>query len=121
MHTKSYSLLDRISGGAITFSASNKTLDESEYIPSLMRDSTSSRLMESVFLNSPPGAFGLLWGTYLKGNMIKLANHPIANFVLSKAVEKAGEGQLKGMLEELDEVLDKWARESHTVIRETLD
>jgi len=78
-----------------------------EFLHTLMRDKTSSHIMESLLSHCPEPAFALLWDSHFKGKIARLASHPIANFVLSKALEKIPAEQLKDVLEELTTMLSK--------------
>lgn len=78
-----------------------------DFLHALMRDMTSSHIMESLLSHCAPPAFTLLWDNHFKGKISRLASHPIANFVLSKALAKINEEQLEEVLEELKEMLNK--------------
>jgi NOP9-like PUF repeat domain len=53
-----------------------------------MRDPTSSHLLEVLALCAPPRVFQSIWTTYFVGRLPKLVTHPVANFVVAKAVER---------------------------------
>lgn len=76
--------------------------EPSDYLNTLLRDPTSSHLFEIVVAEAPHSAFSILWSTYFKGKLIRLAAHPVANFVVSKALERATPDQLIEACEELD-------------------
>lgn len=53
-------------------------------------------------MRSPENAFAVLWSTYFKGKLARLAGHPVANFVLAKALERISAEQLSDACTELD-------------------
>lgn len=57
--------------------------------------------METLLNIAPPAAFNLMWSTYIRGQLSRLADHPVANFVVAKGFEKLDESQLKNAFEEL--------------------
>lgn len=58
-------------------------------------------MLETLVQRCPPAAFNLLWTTYFKGKLAKLAVHPVANFVVARAVERLDSEQLEDALEEM--------------------
>ena len=52
-------------------------------------------------LRCPESIFNIIWSTYLERSLRKLAMHPVANFVIAKALERAGLKQLTYTLGEL--------------------
>jgi len=76
----------------------------SDYLQTLLRDITSSHLLETIFARSPPDAFNSLWSLYLKDKLSRLSVHPIANFVVAKALERVDEMQLLDACRELKHV-----------------
>lgn len=79
----------------------------SDYLELLLRDTTGSHLFELLLRVAPPAVFAAIWDTYFVGRMGKLSVHPVANFVVAKAVGRLGESQLEGLLEE---VKGEWRR-----------
>lgn len=67
----------------------------------LLRDPTSSHLLETLVSRCPGQIFNLLWSTYFEGTLVRLALHPIANFVLARAIERQDSKQLGNTLKEL--------------------
>jgi nucleolar protein 9 len=65
-------------------------------ITALLRDPTSSHLLETLVSRYPERVFGILWTTYFEGSLKKLAimMHLVANFVIAKALERANAEQL---------------------------
>ncbi|KAF5357660.1 hypothetical protein D9758_007464 [Tetrapyrgos nigripes] len=102
------SLMDRITMGAI--SAANEGAEEivpSDYLGTLFRDPTSSHLLEIIVTRSSDKAFSLIWNAYMKGRLARLGAHPVANFVVAKALERASAVQLEDACEELK---DSWEK-----------
>lgn len=67
---------------------------------------------------APEEVFSILWVTYFQGKLSKLAVHPVANFVVSKALERANPEQLNQVCEELNEIFGKIISEYKLDIRE---
>lgn len=91
----------------------NKTPDdikESDYLGTLLRDPNASHILETVVSRCPADVFDVIWKTYLEGKLARLAVHPVANFVVAKALERFSESQLSITLEELDGVWKKLIR-----------
>lgn len=74
----------------------------SDYVGTLLRDPTSSHLLETLVRRLPEGAFDAVWATYLAGKLGRLAVHPVANFVVAKALERVNERRLQQACEELE-------------------
>jgi hypothetical protein len=72
-------------------------------ITALLRDPTSSHLLETLVSRYPESVFGILWITYFEGSLKKLAimKHLVANFVIAKALERANAEQLSYAMNEL--------------------
>lgn len=75
--------------------------EASDYLNTLLRDPTSSHLLETIVSRSPDNAFAVLWSTYFQGKLARLALHPVANFVLAKALERVSADQLSAACGEL--------------------
>ncbi|KAF9224354.1 ARM repeat-containing protein [Gyrodon lividus] len=118
------SLVDRVLVGMITaYHEDPDTLPEaSDYLVTLLRDPTSSHLLETLVSRCPGQAFNLLWPTYFRGKLARLAFHPVANFVVAKAVERLDSSQLGDALEELESSWSKMTKSSRTgVLRACVD
>lgn len=85
-------------------------ISESDYLGTLVRDPNASHLLEIVVTHSPPNVFDVIWKLYFEGKLARLAVHPVANFVVSKALERVSERQLLRTLKELNEVWEKFIR-----------
>jgi nucleolar protein 9 len=70
----------------------------------------SSHLLETLVLCCPESIFNIIWSTYLERSLRKLAMRPVANFVIAKALERAGLEQLTYTLGELRDALRKLCR-----------
>ena len=68
--------------------------EASDYLTTLLRDATSSHLLETLVSRCPDTVFSMIWSTYIEGSLRKLAMHPVANFVIAKAVERANPDKL---------------------------
>ncbi len=84
--------------------------EASDYIATLLRDPTSSHLLETLVSRCPESVFGILWTTYFERSLRKLAMHPVANFVIAKALERANAEQLSYAMNELRDSLGKLRR-----------
>jgi nucleolar protein 9 len=82
----------------------------SDYLVTLLRDPTSSHLLETLVSRCPEPVFGILWTTYFERSLRKLSAHPVANFVVAKALERAQAEQLSYALDELRDSLGKLRR-----------
>lgn len=81
--------------------------EPSDFLSTLLRDPTSSHLLETLVLRSPPPIFNILWTVYFKGKLAKLAIHPVANFVVAKTIERMNAEQMAEVIEELGDVWGK--------------
>jgi nucleolar protein 9 len=84
--------------------------EPSDYLATLLRDPTSSHLLETLVSRCPAPVFDVLWSTYFEQSLRKLAMHPVANFVIAKALERAAPEQLNYALGELRDSLSKLRR-----------
>ena len=50
----------------------------------------------------PDDSFAAIWSIYFNGKLARLAVHPVANFVLAKALERASVEQLSAAFKELE-------------------
>ncbi|KAG9219045.1 hypothetical protein CCMSSC00406_0001455 [Pleurotus cornucopiae] len=109
MSNKPGSLMDRILVGIISACQDGppETHETSDYLNTLLRDPTSSHLLETLVTRSPDLAFGVLWTYYFQGKLTRLSIHPVANFVVAKSFERLDERQLREVCLELS---GSWAR-----------
>ncbi|KAG6861483.1 hypothetical protein C0995_015910 [Termitomyces sp. Mi166 len=118
------SLMDRVMVGIISTCANHPDaiIEPSDYLNTLLRDPTSSHLLETIVTRSPDKAFVVLWDIYFKGKLPRLANHPVANFVVAKALERIPPEQLSEACEELKDTWNKLISTSKTgVLRAAID
>ncbi|KAG6833595.1 hypothetical protein H0H87_004222 [Tephrocybe sp. NHM501043] len=118
------SLMDRVMVGIISAVANDPdtTVEPSDYLNTLLRDPTSSHLLETIVSRSPGPAFACLWAAYFTGKLARLANHPVANFVLAKALERVSVEQLSEACVELDGTWNKLITSSRSgVLRAAID
>ena len=73
----------------------------------LLRDATSSHLLETIVTRSPMPVFDRVWSTYFSSKLSKLAVHPVANFVVAKAILRLSTEQLRAASQELENVASK--------------
>lgn len=81
--------------------------EPSDYVGTLLRDPTSSHLLETLVSRSSESVFDVIWTSYFKCKLPRLGVHPVANFVVAKALERASEDQLIDAYQELEPVLPK--------------
>lgn len=55
----------------------------------------------------PQKVFDVLWSTYFKEQLPKLAVHPVANFVVAQALKRVSVEQMDDVFEKLDGALGK--------------
>ncbi|RXW16432.1 hypothetical protein EST38_g9415 [Candolleomyces aberdarensis] len=111
------SLMDRVTMGLITSTKTGDgdTLPEpSDYVGTLLRDPTSSHLLETIVSRSPPKAFDLAWQLYFNTKLARLAAHPVANFVVAKALERLSPEQITDAYAELKDVWHRSIQTSRT-------
>ncbi|KAG6885129.1 hypothetical protein C0993_005707 [Termitomyces sp. T159_Od127] len=118
------SLMDRVMVGIISTCVKNSgtVIESTDYLNTLLRDPTSSHLLETIVTRAPDKAFVVLWDIYFKGKLHRLANHPVANFVVAKALERVSPEQLSAACEELNGTWNKLMSSSKTgVLRSAID
>lgn len=81
--------------------------EASDFVAALLRDPTASHLLEALVHCVPEKAFRSLWSTYFQGSILRLAVHPVANFVVAKALERLNAHELSKFCEEITPVLTK--------------
>ncbi|KAI0253125.1 ARM repeat-containing protein [Lactifluus subvellereus] len=117
------SLMDHVSVGLISAYHNDPSAvpEASDYLATLLRDPTSSHLLETLVLRCPESIFDILWSTYFERSIRKLAMHPVANFVIAKALERAGPEQLTYALGELRDSLSKLRQTRIGVLRALIE
>jgi len=81
--------------------------EQSDYLSTLLRDPTSSHLLETLVTRAPDHAFAILWSTYFQGKLARLSGHPVANFVVARAMDRLNVSQLGLACEELKSACGK--------------
>ncbi|KAL5488349.1 NOP9 [Sanghuangporus weigelae] len=116
------SLMDSVSAGLIstTHEGSRGKLEPSDYVMTLLREATASHLLERLVALAPESAFDAMWDLYFVGKLNRLATHPVANFVVARAVERANDKQLSSVLEELKGVWPKLTKNARTGVLKAL-
>ncbi|KAK7061362.1 armadillo-type protein [Favolaschia claudopus] len=118
------SLMDRVLVGLVASSRKDPsaTPPVSDYLNTLLRDPTSSHLLETIVSHCPESAFASLWATYFKGNLPRIASHPVANYVLAKAIDRVSISQLTEACQELQSIWTRLIQTSRTgVLRSIID
>lgn len=80
---------------------------DSDYMGTLLRDATASHLLESAIRCSPNDAFAQIWEIYFSGKLSRLGIHPVANFVVTRAMERLDEKNLKSAIDETRRFISK--------------
>ncbi|KAM6495360.1 Armadillo-type fold [Amanita muscaria] len=105
MANVSGSLLDSVTMGLVSACLNDESLvavEPSDYVNTLLRDTTSSHLLEAVISRCPDHVFRILWKTYFSAKLPRLAVHPVANFVVTKAIGRLSSTELSEACDELD-------------------
>ncbi|KIY61837.1 ARM repeat-containing protein [Cylindrobasidium torrendii FP15055 ss-10] len=93
------SLMDMVTSGLVEETLNGESTDSepSAYIATLLKDTTSSHLLETILARAPAAVFNRIWAQYLcpNGDPSKIAVHPVSNFVFAKAVARASAEQLE--------------------------
>ncbi|KAH7103039.1 ARM repeat-containing protein [Auriculariales sp. MPI-PUGE-AT-0066] len=97
------SVMDHLLVGLVSATHSKVTMEPSDYLTTILHDSTSSRLLETLVSRSPDAVFRNLWRVYFaqSGRLQKLAVHPVANFVVARCVMRLDTDEFAGALNEL--------------------
>ena len=85
----------------------SESYEPSDYVGTLLRDPTSSRLLETLVRRLPKEVFDVVWSTYLAGKLARLAVHPVANFIVARAVMRLSAAQLSKALNGMDGIWTK--------------
>ncbi|KAI0079728.1 ARM repeat-containing protein [Panus rudis PR-1116 ss-1] len=113
---ESGSLMDRVLHGLITtiHADPNAKPEASGYVATLLRDPTSSHIFETLVSRSPEAVFDVLWSMYFEKKLGRLAVHPVANFVVAKAIARLNTKQLANAFGEISDVAVKILKASRT-------
>ncbi|PLW58036.1 hypothetical protein PCANC_00733 [Puccinia coronata f. sp. avenae] len=75
--------------------------ERSEFVEVSLRDVTASRVIERILSRLSPVFFRRFHAVYLVGRMGHLAGHPVANFVITRAVSQLDQESLGPAVEEV--------------------
>ncbi|KZW04403.1 ARM repeat-containing protein [Exidia glandulosa HHB12029] len=98
------SIMDHLLVGLVSAShddEAQESVEPSDYLTTLLYDTTASHLLETLVARAPPKTFDLLWSTYFAGKLAKLGVHPVANFVVARAVDRLSAEQMQAAVEEM--------------------
>lgn len=95
-------------------------LAREDYIETLLRDPTSSHLVEVLLSHSPPRVFRAVWSIYFHGRLSKLATHPVANYVVAKAVARLDGDELGDVMEEMKGAFGRTVKLGRTGVQKAL-
>lgn len=94
------SILDGLTGG-LGREAEGESPIAGDFVPTLLRDTTGSHLLQAMLSSAPRRIFDLLWDTYFVGNLGRLASHPIGNFVVSSGIKRLDKKRMMGLIDEV--------------------
>lgn len=94
--------------------------EHSDYLETLLRDPTASHLFEALVQHAPERAFQWLWSAYFKGKLPKLSSHPVANFVVGKAIARLDANLVHEAIQEIDTVASKLIKTARTGVLKSL-
>jgi hypothetical protein len=86
-----------------TASEPDEALERSSYVDTIMRETTSSHILETILSRSSDAVLAKLWSTYYLGRVAKLAGHPVANFTVARGIERLDATMLEATIAELAE------------------
>ncbi|CAE6396407.1 unnamed protein product [Rhizoctonia solani] len=114
------SLIDSVLMGTISSLAQGDEPQQSDYVGTLLRDPTASHLFEALVRHAPEKTFQALWNLYFKNKVGRLCSHPVANFVVSKAIMRLDSLGLLETLQEIDSVSSKLIKTGRTGVLKSL-
>ncbi|CAE6532593.1 unnamed protein product [Rhizoctonia solani] len=114
------SLIDSVLMGTISSLAQGTEPQQSDYVETLLRDPTASHLFEALVRHAPAKAFQALWNLYFKTKLGRLCSHPVANFVVSKAIVRLDSSGLLETLQEVEPVSSKLIKTGRTGVLKSL-
>ncbi|KAF8626909.1 hypothetical protein AX15_004626 [Amanita polypyramis BW_CC] len=117
------SLMDSVLMGTISSCLKDKALTSVEafdFVAAMLRDQASSHLLETVIARCPDHVFAVLWMAYFSGKLQKLAVHPVANFVVSRAIGRVSAGGLTKACQELEGSWNRLLKSMRIVVLKTI-
>ncbi|KAG8932105.1 Nucleolar protein 9 [Tulasnella sp. 418] len=107
---------------AIVPSSKSPDQTEREYLGRLMRDSTSSHLIEKIITLVGGDKLRNIWNTYLRDDLVSLATHPTANFVIAKAIDRSDTADIQYCLNQSQKIWPDCVRNNRTgIIKAVID
>jgi len=87
-------LSDLILGGLISNQESDEELPSSkerlDHLETLLRDPVGTHVLETLLKSTPKSVHSDFYRLYLKGRVVKLGIHPVANFVVAAGLRRLG-------------------------------
>ncbi|KAH7343515.1 armadillo-type protein [Rhizoctonia solani] len=114
------SLIDSVLMGTISSLAQGTEPQQSDYVETLLRDPTASHLFEALVRHAPEKTFQALWNLYFKNKLGRLCSHPVANFVVSKAIMRLDSAGLLEASQEIELVSSKLIKTGRTGVLKSL-
>ncbi|KAF8314735.1 ARM repeat-containing protein, partial [Clavulina sp. PMI_390] len=116
------SLMDRILMGLVTQLDKSPSAEpvREDYIETLLRDPTSSHLVEALVTYAPSRVFRAIWAAYFSGRLTKLSAHPVANYVVAKAVLRLDGDKLGEVMEEMQGAFGRTVKMGRTGVQRAL-
>ncbi|KEI41361.1 uncharacterized protein L969DRAFT_85139 [Mixia osmundae IAM 14324] len=96
---------DRLLNDAIS-ETDEKRLSGDDFLETLLRSQPASPLLETLLFVVPAPVFDAMWSSIFSDRFVKLAHHPVANFVTAKAVNRVNEQQWLEAVTALSESAD---------------
>jgi hypothetical protein len=88
----------------------------SDFVETLLRSPSASRVLEVALASSPPAVFSAIWRCYFRTRLCRLATHPVSNFVVAKGIERLDAAHIEGAVREIangTDVSKSQARDPH--------
>ncbi|KAG8762568.1 Nucleolar protein 9 [Ceratobasidium sp. 423] len=114
------SLIDSVLMGTVSSIAQGTEPQQSDYVGTLLRDPTASHLFEALVRHAPEKTFQALWKLYFKTKLGRLCSHPVANFVVSKAIVRLDSPTLLEASQEIEPISSKLIKTGRTGVLKSL-
>lgn len=98
-------LSDLILGGLIS-SQEEELGERLDHLETLLRDPVGTHVLETLLKSVPKNIHSRFWRLYLKGRVIKLGTHPVANFVVASGIKRLGSDPSESNEEEDSDLLE---------------
>lgn len=97
------SIVDKILDGLVSQVRSGEQRQHSsDYLRTLIRDASSSHLLEAIIVTCSEQMFSTLWECYFAGQLHKMAFHPVCNFLVARCIERLDSNHFKKLLLDLE-------------------